>query len=107
MREECTFDWFPVGLKYEPEENKTLIVCMEVPGEEDWHLQLAHWYKKGSELDCVDKNGKEHHFTFKQDGFYFVQESSAKPHVYLMHGVKFWTFLPTPKIKPDDILTIE
>lgn len=107
--EEYKFHWTAIDDASEPKpaENEACIVCMDCPNETDWHLQLAHWYYKGSELDCLDKDGKEHHFTFKQDGFYFIQENSAKPHVYLMHGVKFWTILPKPKIKPGDILTIE
>ena len=109
MAETHSFRWIAIDdiSEPKPEEHETCIVCMEVPNEEDWHLQIAHWYYKGAELDCEDKEGKNHHFTFKKDGFYFIQENTNIPHVYLMHGVKYWTILPKPKIKPDDILTIE
>ena len=90
-----------------PEENDTCIVCMDCPNESDWHLQIAIWYNKGAELNILDKDGKSHVFSIKNDGFYHVQETSAKPNVYKIHGVKFWTILPKPKVKPDDILTIE
>lgn len=107
--EEYKFHWTAIDddSAPKPNEHDTCIVCMECPSESDWHLQIAHWYNKGAELDITDKDGKNHVFTIKKDGFYHVQETSAKPHVYLMHGVKFWTMLPKPKVKPDDILTIE
>lgn len=107
--EEHKFYWTAIddALALRPIENAVCIVCMECPNETDWHLQIANWYLEGAELDIMDKDGKNHVFRIKKDGFYHVQETSAMPRVYLMHGVKFWTVLPKPKVKPDDILTIE
>ena len=90
-----------------PNENDTCIVCMDCPNESDWHLQIAHWYLEGAKLNIVDSKGKDHTFAIKLDGFYILEETSPIPHVFMAHGVKYWTVLPKPKIKPDDILTIE
>ena len=108
MIEENTFTWISFeDPSIHPEENETCIVCMDCPNELDWHLQIAHYYLEGATLSLVDKHDSTHTFHIKQDGFYIVQETSEKPKVFMAHGVKFWTILPTPKIKPDDILTIE
>ena len=109
MSEEYKFKWSAIDdiREDKPNEDDICVICMECPTESDWHLQIAHWYFKGAELCCVDSKGKDHIFKISKDGFYIVQETEAKPRVYLAHGVKFWTILPKPKIKPDDILTIE
>lgn len=103
------FNWIAIDdiLEPKPQEHEVCVVCMEVPGETDWHLQLAHWYFKGATLDCKDVKGKGHRFDIKKDGFYLIQETSNEPKVFFAHGVKFWTVLPKPSAKPDDILTIE
>lgn len=103
------FTWHAIDdiLSPKPKENDTCIVCMDCPSESDWHLQIAHWYLEGAKLNIVDCAGKDHTFVIKMDGFYVVEETGTKPKVFLAHGVKYWTVLPLPKIKPDDILTIE
>jgi len=107
--ESYTFQWNAIDdiLAPKPKENDTCIVCMDCARESDWHLQIARWYEEGAKLELVDKYDKEHNFTIKDTGFYIVQETSAYPKLFKVHGVKYWTVLPTPKIKPDDILTIE
>lgn len=103
------FTWYEIGdiLAPKPNENDTCIVCMDCPNESDWHLQIAHWYCKGAKLDIEDSKGKNHKFNINRDGFYIIQETTSVPKVFFAHGVKYWTVLPLPKIKPDDILTIE
>ena len=107
--DEYKFRWIAIDdiLEEKPKEHETCIVCMEVPGEGDWHLQIAHWYDKGARLDIMDSKDKNHTFNITRPGFYIIQEVTAEPKVYLAHGVKYWTVLPKPRIKPDDILTIE
>ena len=109
MAEEFKFRWYAIDdiLEEKPEENATCIVCMDCPNEDDWHLQIAHWYLEGAKLDLIDSEGKDHTFVIKTNGFYLIEETSSTPHVFLAHGVKYWTVLPTPKIKPEDVLTIE
>ena len=103
------FTWHAIDdiLSPKPKENDTCIVCMDCPNESDWHLQIAHWDLEGAKLNIVDCAGKDHTFVIKTDGFYVVEETGANPKVFLAHGVKYWTVLPLPKIKPDDTLTIE
>lgn len=103
------FTWHAIDdiLSPKPKENDTCVVCMDCPNESDWHLQIAHWYLEGAKLNIVDCAGKDHTFVIKTDGFYVVEETGTKPKVFLAHGVKYWTVLPKPKIKPDDTLTIE
>lgn len=109
MEKEYKFNWHEIDdiLAPKPEENDTCIICMDCPHETDWHLQIAHWYLEGAQLNLVDCTGKEHVFVIKISGFYIVEETGTKPKVFLAHGVKYWTVLPTPKIKPEDVLTIE
>lgn len=109
MAETHSFRWIAIDdiSEPKPKEHDTCVVCMECPNEEDWHLQIAHWYYKGAKLDIVDSVGKEHTFHITKDGFYLIQETTNIPKLFLAHGVKYWTILPKPKIKPDDILTIE
>jgi hypothetical protein len=107
--DEYKFRWIAIDdiLEEKPKEHETCIVCMEVPGEEDWHLQIAHWYDKGARLDIKDSKDKNHTFNIAKSGFYIIQETTAEPKVFLAHGVKFWTILHKPRTKPGDILTIE
>lgn len=109
MKETYEFHWIAIDdiSEPKPDEHETCVICMECPHESDWHLQIAHWYFKDAELDCVDSKGKSHVFHIQKDGFYLIDETTEQPRVFLAHGVKFWTKLPKPKIKPDDILTIE
>ena len=104
-----TYRWIAIDdiLEKKPEENDTCVICMECPNEPDWHLQLAHWYFKGAKLNIVDNLGKDHTFNIDRDGFYLIDETSSTPRVFMAHGVKYWTVLQKPDIKPDDILTIE
>lgn len=103
------FTWHAIDgiLSPKPKENDTCIVCMDCPNETDWHLQIAHWYDKGARLDIKDSKDKNHTFNILRSGFYIIQETTAEPRVFLAHGVKYWTVLSLPKIKPDDTLTVE
>lgn len=106
--EAYTFHWIAVDdILEKPKENDTCIVCMDCPMEEDWHLQIARWYDSGAKIELFDKYDKSHKFTIKDDGFYILDETSSIPGIFKVHGVKYWTVLPKPKIKPEDTLTIE
>lgn len=109
MEKEYKFNWHAIDdiIAPKPKEHDTCIVCMEVPGEEDWHLQIAHWYDKRTRLDIMDSKYKNHTFNIAKSGFYIIQETTSEPKVFLAHGVKYWTVLPKPKIRPEDVLTIE
>ena len=103
------FTWHAIDdiLAPKPKENDTCIICMDCPMEDDWHLQVARWYEVGSKIELLDKYNKSHKFTIKNDGFYILDETSVIPGIFLVHGVKYWAVIPTPKIKPEDTLTIE
>lgn len=91
-----------------PEENVSCVVCVEntTPDGSEWHLIIAHWYEEGAGIDIFERDGTKHHFSIKSDGFYYIEEAGPCK-LFKVHGAKFWTTLELPKVKPDDILTIE
>lgn len=90
-----------------PVEDQIYLVCTEQSDIKGscWHLNLARWYDAGARLDLQDLDGTVHSHKIDKDGFYLIPEVGGC-HVYLIHGVQYWTEIKSPNVDPDTILTI-
>ena len=95
-----------VGIK----ENREYLVCFEVEEESGpvWKMKLVHWYEKGAKITLCDSDGTPHNFRIGADGFYIIDDigDSKGPRCFKLHGVRYWTEIPEPRVKPDDTLTV-
>ena len=90
------------------EENHEYLVCLEL--EEDngpaWKMKLAHWYYQGAKITVSETDGTPHNFETQADGFYILDDFDKSPRFFRLHGVKYWTEIAEPGVKPEDTLTV-
>ena len=95
-----------VGVK----ENREYLVCFEVEEKSGpvWKMKLVHWFEKGAMISICESDGTPHDFRIKEDGFYILDDlgGGTAPRCFKLHGVRYWTEIPEPGVKPDDTLTV-
>lgn len=98
------------GKKIEgPKEDHQYLVCFESSTSNGsvWKMRMAFWYEKGARITVTDTNGEDYKFTVKKDGFYVLNEFDTNGDLlFRVRDVKYWTTIPEPGVKPDDILSI-
>ena len=90
-------------------EGREYLVCFEVEEKSGpvWKMKLVHWFEKGATISICESNGKPHDFKVKVDGFYIIDDLDGKAlRCFKLRGVRYWTEIPEPGVKPDDTLTI-
>jgi hypothetical protein len=87
-------------------EDQPYVVCFEGNGTDSsiWHIEVARWYEKDSEITLIDGNNDHHYFKIEQNGFYLMNYKGTS--IYRIRNVKYWTKIDLPDVNPDDILTI-
>lgn len=91
-------------------EGQQYLVCFEVEEESGpvWKMKLVYWFEKGAKLTLCDSDGEPHNFKIAEDGFYIIDDigGSTGPRCFKLRGVRYWTEIPEPGVKPDDTLTV-
>lgn len=95
-----------VGVK----ESREYLVCFEVEEKSGpvWKMKLVHWFEKGAMISICESDGTPHDFRIKEDGFYILDDLGVDtaPRCFKLRGVRYWTEIPEPGVKPDDTLTV-
>ncbi len=92
------------------EEKHEYLVCLELEEEKGpaWKMKLAFWFEKGAKITIYESDGTPHDFKIKENGFYILDDigTNEGPRCFRLHGVRYWTEIPEPGVKPEDILTV-
>ena len=92
------------------EEDHEYLVCLELEEEKGpaWKMKLACWYEKGAKITIAELDGTPHEFRIDKDGFYIIDDigTSEGPRCFRLRGVRYWTEIPEPGVKPEDTLTV-
>ena len=89
-------------------EDHEYLVCLELEEEKGpaWKMKLACWYEKGAKITISESDGTPHEFRIDKDGFYLIDDFNKAPRFFHLRGVRYWTEIQEPGVKPEDTLTV-